>query len=112
MPRVAEPEHVEPTGAEPSWTSDEWTWPVDVLPAELPDLPVAESPGALPPDEADRMPWLASSVGISEPDPGCQQRGRISLGFRDGSSATLEPGSEQAAALEELAQLLTSSDEP
>jgi ferric-dicitrate binding protein FerR (iron transport regulator) len=32
---------------------------------------------------------------------------RVELGFRDGSSASLDPGSEQARALEELARALT-----
>lgn len=49
-------------------------------------------------------PWPVDQ----EPDGGAgQQHGRIQLGFRDGSSTTLDPDSEQAAALEELALLLT-----
>ena len=35
---------------------------------------------------------------------------RVQLGFRDGSSTTLEPGSSQSRALEELAQSLTRRD--
>ncbi len=107
---LARPAGEESAGAGSSWSRDEWTWPVDVLPAELPDLPVAEP--ALPPEEAGRMPWLAALAAPTEPDAGHPpQPGRISLGFRDGSSTTLDPASEQAAALEELALLLTSSDD-
>ena len=111
-PGRAEPEYAEPAGVGSSWSQDEWTWPVDVLPADLPDLPVAEHGGALPPNEAEQMPWLAASAQAGGPVPSlAQEPSRISLGFRDGSSAMLEPGSEQAAALEELALLLTSPDE-
>ena len=111
-PEYAEPEYAEPAGVGSSWSQDEWTWPVDVLPADFPDLPVAEHGGALPPNEAEQMPWLAASAQAGGPAPSlAQEPSRISLGFRDGSSAMLEPGSEQAAALEELALLLTSPDE-
>jgi len=34
----------------------------------------------------------------------------VSLGFRDGSSATLDPASLQARALQQLASSLTSTD--
>ena len=111
-PGRAEPEYAQPVAVVSSWSRDEWTWPVDVLPADLPDLPVAELRGALPPDEAEQMPWLAAAAETGGPDPGlAPEPSRVSLGFRDGSSAMLEPGSEQDAALEELALLLTSPDE-
>jgi hypothetical protein len=35
---------------------------------------------------------------------------RVELGFRDGSTAALAPGSDQAKALTEIADLLTSKD--
>jgi hypothetical protein len=38
--------------------------------------------------------------------------GRVELGFRDGTCAALEPGSEQARALQELAGLLSGRQAP
>jgi hypothetical protein len=53
----------------------------------------ASEPSALPAD----VPVL-----VSEP--------RVELGFRDGSTAVLAPGSEQAKALSALASVLTQRD--
>jgi hypothetical protein len=35
---------------------------------------------------------------------------RVELGFRDGTTAVLDPGSQQAQALQDLSRLLRSSD--
>lgn len=57
-----------------------------------------------------------ASVVIAEPLPAPATIGvpifapRVQLGFRDGTSTTLEPGSDQFRALEELAQSLTRRD--
>ena len=114
VPVAPEPE-LELAG--PGWPGADYTWPIDVLPADLPPGPSADldPPNnlpayALPPHETRQMPWLAAheEVPPQQGDPGAaQQHGRVQLGFRDGSSTVLDPDSEQAAALEELALLLT-----
>jgi hypothetical protein len=58
------------------------------------DLPVAAPP---------LLPAASSDV---------PSRGRVELGFRDGTSRVLEPDSEQARALHELAGLLSERGHP
>jgi len=112
-------------------------WASPVAPAEpvaasgpllVPDAPVALVPARaydpltdalLVPLEATGPALLASAVelelerfalaGAATAVPS-QPSGRVQLGFRDGSTASLAPDSEQAAALEELAQLLNRRD--
>ena len=50
---------------------------------------------------------LAVEVTPAAPPAPALPASRVQLGFRDGSTASLDPGSEQAVALEELAGLLT-----
>ena len=97
-------------------------------PLLVPDVPVQPVPAraydpltdALPvPLEATGPALLARAVeleldsfalaGAATSVPS-QPSGRVQLGFRDGSTASLAPDSEQAAALEELAQLLNRRD--
>ena len=81
--------------------------PVDVL---LPAVPAA-APALSPPQALPVAPAPAPPAAL--PPPELPQVGRVELGFRDGSSTVLEPTSEQAAALRELADLLgRSSGEP
>lgn len=55
------------------------------------------------------VPHQAAPSTVPAPDP-VAVSGRVSLGFRDGSTTQLDPDSEQAAALEELALLLSLRD--
>jgi hypothetical protein len=57
--------------------------------------------------ELDLASLSLSAAASSVPT---QPSGRVQLGFRDGSTASLAPDSEQAAALEELAELLNWRD--
>jgi hypothetical protein len=65
---------------------------VTAIPAARVADPVFESPPAAP-------PAVAESAAP-----------RIELGFRDGSTAALAPGSEQAKALNDIASVLTQRD--
>jgi hypothetical protein len=47
---------------------------------------------------------------VISPEPSAAEGPRIELGFRDGSTAALAPGSEQARALTEIASVLTQRD--
>jgi hypothetical protein len=69
--------------------------PVAPLPPELVVAVVAQAftPPALPPD----LPVVVAGL-------------RVELGFRDGSTAALAPGSDQAKALSDLASVLTQRD--
>ncbi len=68
--------------------------------------PVA--PGARTSLEAALAELLPLQVRVEQaPAP---QQVRVQLGFRDGTSTTLDPSSSQALALEELAQSLTRRD--
>ena len=78
------------------------TVPAPALPAPTASAPAVPAPAAAAPAGAAPVrspaPTLATlpSVPVS----------RVQLGFRDGSTATLATGSEQAVALEALAGLL------
>ena len=77
---------------------------VEVTPAAPPAVPV--EPLAIAPSvPAVQLPTAAPSVPAAAalaPTPAVPSS-RVQLGFRDGSTASLDPGSEQAVALEELA---------
>jgi hypothetical protein len=91
-----------------------------VVPPPAPEASLDTTPAALPPVVprplsarssletalAELLPQQeAAAEVVSLPAPP-----RVSLGFRDGTSASLDPGSEQALALELLAQSLTRRD--
>ena len=59
--------------------------------------PPAFVPPSLPPDMPAPVPVVVAGL-------------RVELGFRDGSTAALAPGSEQAKALSDLASVLTRRD--
>ena len=69
----------------------------DDLPADLP----LEAPDDLPLDAVD------ATILVGAPPLPLQVIARVQLGFRDGTTALLDPDSEQAHALEELALMLT-----
>ena len=71
----------------------------EVVVAEAVAPVVAEAPAA----EAE-VPVAAA------PEPAAPRQPRIELGFRDGSTAALAPGSEQARALRDIASALTHRD--
>lgn len=73
-------------------------WTTVVQPPAAPVRP------ALPPVQAQPAPAAAAAAPVSVPE---QTRRRVELGFRDGTSAALDPDSEQALALAELTALLT-----
>jgi hypothetical protein len=62
-------------------------------------VPVSEVPAFVPPALPPDMP---APVELGGP--------RVELGFRDGSTAALAPGSEQARALSDIASVLTRRD--
>lgn len=72
---------------------------VTVVPAPEPE------PVPLPLQEPDPV-----AEPVREPEPSPASGPRVELGFRDGSSAALAPGSPQAKALTEIASLLTQRD--
>ena len=74
-------------------------------PAAAPVVPAAVLPAFAMPVQA--MPVQAVPVYIPAPEP---HGTRVSIGFRDGTTAVLDRDSEQAAALEELAALLSLRD--
>ena len=81
-----------------------------VAPAVLPaPAAPAVAPSSLEAALAELLPPPAGEVPTGPP---VQSRvaPRVQLGFRDGSSTTLEPGSSQSRALAELAQSLTRRD--
>jgi hypothetical protein len=65
-------------------------------------VPVQVEPAAVPLPVAMQVP-----VATPVPPPAGP---RVELGFRDGSTAALAPGSEQAKALTDIASLLTTRD--
>ena len=71
--------------------------------APVPAPPVAEAAPAPPVAPAPVVEAPAPVVPES-PEP------RVELGFRDGSTAALAPGSDQARALTEIASVLTRKD--
>ena len=62
-------------------------------------VPAAAAPATVIPSSAALPAHLGRSAGPM-----------VSLGFRDGSTATLDPGSLQARALQQLANSLTTTD--
>ncbi|TAL22574.1 MAG: hypothetical protein EPN99_05755 [Frankiales bacterium] len=93
---------------------------VPVAPAPLPPVvpapPVVSLPPAVPLPAAEELSAraslqaaLADLLPQQEPVP-VPSVARVQLGFRDGTSASLDPDSEQALALELLAQSLTRRD--
>ena len=84
-----------PTGPAPAVPAP--AAPAPVVPAAAVPVPVVPTPGAPAPVRSP-TPTAATltSVRVS----------RVQLGFRDGSTASLAAGSEQAVALEALAGLL------
>ena len=75
-------------------------------PAPASAVPAARTDAAVPPAAV-----VAAAVSYVPVSTVPQQAGhRVELGFRDGSTAALDPDSEQALALAELSQLLTGRD--
>ena len=82
-------------------------------PAAVPQLPIPLYDG-MPADSApapalETTPAAPVAVPASY-EPPISAEPRIELGFRDGSTAALAPGSEQARALSEIASVLTRRD--
>lgn len=79
--------------------------------ARLPVQPVTVEVLSAGHPPVERLPVEHLAVGHRpvEPEP-LAPISRIQLGFRDGTTASLDPDSEQAAALEELALLLSLRD--
>ncbi len=106
-------------------SGEAWAAPADVAPTPAllvvpAPAPAAEAPAvAYPPPAAEpatartsleaALAELLPLQAHAEPAPAPQQV-RVQLGFRDGTSTTLDPLSSQALALEELAQSLTRRD--
>ncbi len=67
------------------------------------------SAAALPPPAAVTVPLYAAPAAPTA-DLGRYAEPLVSLGFRDGSTATLDPASLQARALQQLASSLTTTD--
>jgi hypothetical protein len=63
-------------------------------------------PTPLPPD----LPSVVDPIPVLVLSPAQAPGARVELGFRDGSTASLAPGSEQAKALTDLASVLTQRD--
>jgi hypothetical protein len=82
-------------------TGEAWADPA----RDLPQLPavheVSWAERVAPAGDRSSAPVAVTVPSGSTPGP------RVSLGFRDGSSAALDPASEHAAALEQLARTLT-----
>ena len=96
------------------YTGSHPTDPGGVAPKSLPTVAAAPVSVASPPDSVPpaRVPAAMAAVRIElpalAPPRPVVSASRVQLGFRDGSTAVLDP--DQAAALEELAGLLTSRD--
>jgi hypothetical protein len=69
-------------------------------------VPEAPSPVAAPVAVPVEAPAPVAPSVVPAPPPGP----RVELGFRDGTTAALAPGSEQAKALTHLASVLTQRD--
>lgn len=77
----------------------------------MPEMPRYDGLPAVP----VQAPAVVSTPGVpvaapSPYEPPVSAEPRIELGFRDGSTAALAPGSEQARALTEIASVLTRRD--
>lgn len=71
-----------------------------------PEPPPAPQPAPAPAAEPEPQPQPQPQPAVEvEPGP------RVELGFRDGTTAALAPGSAQAKALTEIASLLTQRDQ-
>ena len=96
------------SGVRPPSAAPELRSPVAEIVLATP-VPVASPPDLVPPA---RVPAATAAVRIElpvlAPPRPVVPPSRVQLGFRDGSTAVLDP--DQAAALEELAGLLTSRD--
>ena len=97
-PHVAVPAAAEPA---PAPVASAPAVPPPVEPAPLQE-PVAVEPAAVVPSPA--------AEPVAPPAPVRPRGPRVELGFRDGSTAALAPGSEQAKALTDLASVLTQRD--
>ena len=75
---------------------------VRTIPAPAYVAPTAVPESAVVPEPA----WVSEPAWVPEPAPAP----RVELGFRDGSTAALAPGSEQAKALSDIADVLTRKD--
>jgi hypothetical protein len=77
---------------------------IDQIEALLPSDAVWPVPVPVP----DVLP-VGAAVAVAQTEPSWSPPvlGRVQLGFRDGSSAALDPSSSHSQALEELAQSLT-----
>jgi hypothetical protein len=81
---------------------------VTSIPSGLP--PRVAAPVAVVPEQvvtAEPVVAEMPQVPVQAPAP---RAPRVELGFRDGTSAALAPGSEQATALQEIASVLTRRD--
>jgi hypothetical protein len=95
--------------------------------------PSSAGPTPVRPDVPSQVTFLGGATGVAPADaaeerslPACgprsaavahapvavpvQARPRVELGFRDGTTASLDPDSEQAVALAELSQMLNARD--
>jgi hypothetical protein len=82
-------------------TGEAWADPTRELPQLPPVREVSWAERVAPAGDRSSAPVAVTVPSGTTPGP------RISLGFRDGSSAALDPASEHAAALEQLARTLT-----
>lgn len=109
-PPLARRPAIQPLPAEPvTWTAttDEQTVPFAIAPAPAPveafePGPAAPNVATIPrtaPVPAVRRPNLVARVGLPR-----RIGPRVELGFRDGSTAALDPSSHEARALDELAR--------
>ena len=77
----------------------------------IPSAPrVVPPPAYAAPVAPPVVPPVAQAAPQVAPAPEVPAQPRIELGFRDGSTAALAPGSEQAKALTEIASVLTQRD--
>jgi hypothetical protein len=103
-----------PSGPLPAATLSVPSFPAPV-PVPSSAAPVQAAPAPPPPVQVP-VPVPAAAVApvlpqVSLlPQPAVVPASRVQLGFRDGTSAVLDPSSRQAQALEQLAQSLTRKD--
>lgn len=91
---------------------------VTSIPALAPAVPApvhasAPVPVAVPaaaPVAAEPRPAAPPPTAPVTPEPVLAPGPRVELGFRDGSRASLDPSSDQARALEDIAAVLTRKD--
>jgi hypothetical protein len=72
--------------------------------------PVAPAVPAYVPPPLPPEPVVPVVPVVPQPEPPAAPEPRVELGFRDGSTAALAPGSAQAKALTEIASILTHRD--